>query len=114
MPLPNTQASPLDAPPPLPPAAPPAKSPTYQGMVGPQGAQPPTPGGSQLTEQALRMGMEIDMALKLLAQAVPQLGPWVIKTTSELRQQLGQAVSAGLSTSPQPTGATMPDGSANL
>jgi len=62
------------------------------------------------------MGLEIDQALKTLAQAAPGLGPWVEKVVGELRQQLGNAVNnGGLATTAAPGGApSMPDGSQNL
>jgi hypothetical protein len=62
------------------------------------------------------MATEIDQALKLLAQSVPTLAPWVEKTVMELRQQMGQALqNGGVSTNPSPAGTPrMPDGSQNL
>jgi len=72
----------------------------------------PTPGGMQINASAIRMAMEIDHAMKLLAQAVPSLGPWVAKTTMELKAQLGQVLNAP----PMMSGpdASFPDGSSRL
>jgi hypothetical protein len=62
------------------------------------------------------MALELDQSLKLLAQAVPSIGPWVEKTVMELRQQIGNALNSGqVPTNPSPQGArSMPDGSQNL
>lgn len=82
-----------------PPAAP--KGPTFAGMA-PQGAGPQqqqtgmSPGMSQISSAAVRMAMEIDQALKVLAQQIPALLPWVERTTVELRTQLGQALNSGM------------------
>lgn len=62
-----------------------------------------TPGMTQISESAVRMGTEIDQALKLLAQAMPQLAPWVEKTVMELRYQIGTALNSGaVPTNPAP------------
>jgi hypothetical protein len=76
------------------------------GMGGQQGGQQPgqTAGMSQISESAVRMGAEIDQALKLLAQAIPQLSPWVEKTVMELRTQIGMALQGGAPTNPAPDG----------
>lgn len=103
-----------------PPAAP--KGPTFAGMAGgPQGQPQPTgmsPGQSQISSAAVRMAMEIDQALKVLAQQIPALLPWVERTTIELRTQLGQALNAGVGpTSAMSSGmdpAAFPDGGGNL
>lgn len=102
--------------PPLPPQA----GGSYPGLT-PQGAPPMggVPGAvdqsTQVGGAAMRMGMEIDKALKLLAQAVPQLAPWVNKTTIELRQQLAQVLSAGIVPALAPgDNSKMPDGGGNL
>lgn len=62
--------------------------------------------------------MEIDQALKVLAQQIPSLLPWAEKTTLELRAQLGQALNAGaMPTSPVPAGRdaqAFPDGGGRL
>lgn len=94
-------------------------TPSFKNLAGnnPQGAQQPqTPGAGQVGGAAVRMALEIDQALKTLAQSVPALGPWVEKTVGELRQQVGQALNAGqVGTSSAPAGApAMPDGSQNL
>jgi len=104
--------APLDGPPPLPPNAPPAQQqgPTYKSL-----APAPSPGGQQISEKAIQVAYEIDMAIKLLAQMVPQLGPWAMTVLPELHQQLGQALAAGAPASPEPQGnAAMPDGGGNL
>lgn len=75
------------------------------GMGGQPGGAPPgqTAGMSQISESAVRMGAEIDQALKLLAQAIPQLAPWVEKTVMEMRFQIGTALQSGaVPTSPAP------------
>jgi hypothetical protein len=86
------------------------------GMGGQQGAPNQSAGMSQISESAVRMGSEIDQALKLLAQAIPQLAPWVEKTTMELRYQIGTALqSGGVPTDPTPADSqSMPDGSGRL
>lgn len=131
MPLPDRSANlpkgnPLDGPPPLPPKAPPAaaQNATYQKLVPPAGAPaagappgmaPSTPGGSQISEKIMQIGYEIEMALKTLAQQVPQLGPWVMQVVPELRTQLGQALTSGMATNPTPVdNQQMPDGSGRL
>ncbi len=84
-----------------------------QGM----GMQPGQSAGmSQISESAVRMGSEIDQALKLLAQAIPQLAPWVEKTVFELRYQIGTALqSGGVPTNPEPAGnEAFPDGTGRL
>ena len=96
--------------PPLPPqmagaAAPQGQPPSMMQLAGMQGApqQPQTAGMSQISESAVRMGAEIDQALKLLAQAIPNLAPWVEKTVMELRFQIGTALQSGaVPTSPTP------------
>jgi len=89
-----------------------ATGPTFAGLAG----QPAvSPGGSQIGNAALRMGMEIDQALKLLAQTLPMLGPWVMETVQELHEQLGLALSAGPVTSPEPMdNERFPTGGGNL
>ena len=89
------------------------QGPPYPGQPG---QQDPTAGGNQIGGAAVRMALEIDQSLKLLAQAVPTLGPWVEKTVMELRQQVGTALNSGqVPTNPQPSGTpSMPDGSQNL
>jgi hypothetical protein len=70
---------------------------------------------NQINEKAIQVAYEIDMALKLLAQMVPQLGPWVMTVLPELHMQLGQALAVGAPTSPEPQdNAVMPDGGGNL
>lgn len=112
--------------PPLPPSAMPSgggagSSPTFAGLAGqqPQGPQAQaaaaTPGATQTSGALVRLAMEIDQALKLLAQAAPQLAPWVDQTTQQLRSQVGIAISQGASTNAQPSGVgNFPGGGANL
>ena len=86
--------------PPLPPqmagaAAPQmGQQPNLMQMAG-MGGPDQTAGMSQISESAVRMGAEIDQALKLLAQAIPALAPWVERTTMELRYQIGSALQSG-------------------
>lgn len=106
----------LTQPPPQPPnLGTPVQPPTFTGLAGPQ---PSTGAGeNQIGGAAVRMGMEIDQALKLLAQAIPQLAPWVEKTVLELRQQIGNALNQGaVPTSPAPgqDNAQFPGGRGNL
>lgn len=91
------------------------KSLSPNAQQGPSQAPQPTPGGAQVGGAAVNLATQIDQALKLLAQAVPSVAPWVEQTVMQLRQQIGQALqSGGAATSPQPAGAQMPDGSQNL
>lgn len=115
---------PLQTAPPLPPqmagaAAPQPQPPSMMQLAGMQGApqgQPNTAGMSQISESAVRMGAEIDQALKLLAQAIPQLAPWVEKTVMELRFQIGTALQSGaVPTNPTPNdNEQFPDGGGRL
>lgn len=110
--------------PPLPPgmagnAAPQPQQPsmmTLAGMGGQQAGMDSTAGMSQISGTAVRMGAEIDQALKLLAQAIPQLAPWVEKTALELRYQIGTALNAGaVPTNPVPQdNERFPDGGGRL
>lgn len=112
--------------PPLPSTASPAggapgSSPTFAGLAGQQqqgpqaNAMAATPGASQTSGALVRLAMEIDQALKLLAQAAPQLAPWVDQTTQQLRSQVGVAISQGGSTNAQPNGVgNFPGGGSNL
>lgn len=107
--------------PPMPPGAP-ASAPQQtapsmmqlSGMQGAPGGGAPgqTAGMSQISESAVRMSSEIDQALKLLAQAIPQLAPWVEKTVMELKYQVGTALQSGnVPTDPSSSDNTqMPDG----
>jgi hypothetical protein len=95
-------------------------NPTFAGLApggdpAAVGSAPPTPGAMQIGAGAMKMALEIDQALKLLAQAVPQMGPWVEQTVMTLRQQVGNAMQQGIATSPVPSGAPMmPDGGNRL
>lgn len=109
----------LDAAPPLPPTGGGPGSPTYASMMPVQPEQPDVGAGAGLGQTgnaAMRMAMEIDASIKLLAQLVPQLGPWAEQTTTQLRTQLGQALQAGnVPTSAEPRdNAGFPTGEGNL
>jgi hypothetical protein len=71
---------------------------------------------SQISEAAIRIASEIDQALKLLAQAMPQLAPWVERTVMEMRYQVGTALQSGaVPTSPVPRdNERFPDGGGRL
>lgn len=113
---------PTSAAPPLPPgmggaAAAAPQQPDMMMLAGMQGNQVQQQGGmSQISESAVRMGAEIDQALKLLAQAIPNLAPWVEKTVLELRFQLGNALQSGaVPTNPAPSdNQSFPDGGGRL
>jgi hypothetical protein len=81
--------------PPLPPAFPAGGA----GQGSPPGMMPPggtaSPGQSQVGGSVIKLAMEIDQALKTLAQAVPSLAPFVEQTLMQLRQQIGQALQSG-------------------
>lgn len=105
----------LDGPPPAPPMGGGPGAPSYPGLVGPTDPSGGA-GVAQIGGAAVRMAMEIDQAIKLLAQAVPVLAPWAARVTTELRIQLGQALaSGGVPTSPEPSdNSAFPDGSGRL
>lgn len=77
-----------------------------------------SPGMSQISSAAVRMAMEIDQAIKVLAQQVPTLLPWAARATVELRTLLSQAMNSGaIPTSAMPASgdpAAFPDGSGRL
>ena len=76
-----------------------------------------SPGMSQMGGAAIRLSMEIDQALKLLAQTVPQLAPWVEQTVLGLRMQLATVLQGGMSASPEPVQReqmSFPDGGGRL
>lgn len=114
----------MSGPPPLPPgmsgaaSQAPTQPPSMMQLAGMSGDQTPmmTSGQSQVSEAIIRMGAEIDQALKLLAQALPPIAPWVEKTVMELRTMLGQALQAGAQpTNPEPVdNERFPDGGARL
>lgn len=114
----------MPAAPPLPPsmggAAAPQQTPNFMQLAG-MGAgaamqSQPTAGMSQISDSAVRMGAEIDQALKMLAQAIPTLAPWVEKTCLELRYQIGTSLQSGnVPTDPtSQDNARFPDGGARL
>jgi hypothetical protein len=62
-----------------------------------------TPGQSQIGGSVLKLAMEIDQALKLLAQAVPTMASFVESTVSALHAQIAQSLQSGaVSASPAP------------
>lgn len=122
MPFPQSNGQ---GPAPLPPqmagaAAPQPQTPSMMSLAGMQSGQQMgnamTPGMSQVSESAVRMSAEIDQALKLLAQAIPQLAPWVEQTTNDLRYQVGMALQGGqVPTDPSAQdNARFPDGAARM
>ena len=112
----------LDSPPSSPAPGQMAGGPSYPAMMRgpsqpqPQGPQPPSPGGNQLGGAAARLGMEIDQSLKLLAQALPMLLPWVDRVTAELRTNIGMAIAQGANPNPAPAAdnAAFPTGAGRL
>lgn len=69
-------------------------------------------GANQTNDAATRIAMEIDQALRLLAQAMPGMAPWVAQITVELKQQLAKGLTAQ---APLLQGEqAFPDGSARL
>jgi hypothetical protein len=115
--VPDLSAPPVPMPNNFSPAPGTQPKPSMAGLAG-KGTQSPSisPGANQIGGAAVRMALEIDQALKLLAQAVPTLGPWVEKTAQELRAQIGAALNAGaVPVSPQPQdNARFPGGGGNL
>ena len=85
--------------PPLPPMGGGEGAPTYSSMLPSEQPQPDMTGAgmgqNQMGNAAMRLAMELDAYMKLLAQMVPQLGPWAEQATSQLRAQLGQALMGG-------------------
>lgn len=101
------------------PAMPPPGLMQLAGMGGPPGmggGPQQTAGMSQMSDSVVRMGAEIDQALKLLAQALPNVAPWVEKTVMELRFQIGTALQSGaVPTNPTPSdNQQFPDGGGRL
>lgn len=75
----------------------------------------PTGGAMQMSSVAIKMGMEVDMMLKQLAQIVPLMGPWVMQVGEQLKVQLAQSLQgAGPPTTPATGAAQFPDGSGRL
>lgn len=89
----------LSLPPPLPPSGGGEGSPSYSSMIPPQEEQQPEMGGgaglSQTGNAAIRVAMELDASMKVLAQMVPQLASWAEQATSQLRSQLGAILNNG-------------------
>lgn len=110
-PLPPGMAGSTGAPAPQPPSMM-----QLAGMGNSAGTPATSPGMSQISESVVRMSAEIDQALKLLAQALPQLAPWVEQVTMQLKTQIGTALQSGsVPTSPVPQdNDRFPDGGARL
>jgi hypothetical protein len=72
------------------------------------------PGG--VASVAVRMGMQIDMQLKQLAQIMPLMGPWVQQVGEQLKVQLAQALQGGAGAPVMPAQGMQqfPDGSGRL
>lgn len=110
--------------PPVPPGvmggqAPPGpQMPSMMQLAGMNQGAPPqqTQGMTQMSESVVRMGAEIDQALKLLAQALPTVAPWVEQTVMALRYQIGTALQSGaVPTNPTPQdNERFPDGGGRL
>lgn len=86
------------------------------GMGGGMGAPAPTPGMGQMATIGIRVGMEIDMNLKQLAQIAPAMAPWIMRISEELKLQLAQAMSGGGGIPSTPAGGSSqwPDGTGRL
>lgn len=85
------------------------------GIGGAQGASLITPGMGQMATLGIRLGMEIDMNLKQLAQIAPVMTPWILRISEELKLQLAQAMSSGGVPSTPAGGSSMwPDGTGRL
>ncbi len=75
----------------------------------------PTPGMGQMATLGIRIGMEIDMNLKQLAQVAPVMAPWIMRISEELKLQLAQAMSGGgIPSTPASGSAQWPDGTGRL
>ena len=88
--------------PPVPPAfpAPQPEGPSQSQMAG---MATSTPGQSQISGSVMKLAMEIDQALKLLAQAVPTMAGFVEQTVAALHAQIAQSLQSGaVSASPAP------------
>lgn len=108
----------MDSLPALPPTGGGPSGPSYGTMMGPQEA-PDTGAGAGLSQTggaAMRLAMELDASMKLLAQMVPALAPWAENATMELRMQMGKALTqGGVPTGPEPpANDSFPDGRGRL
>lgn len=100
--------------PPMPPIAAIPSSPNYAALAGPsQSPDGQTAGAAQIGTGLVKMGMEIDQALKTLAKMAPDTTEWVLKVTQELQQQVGMALQKGQS-GPGAQDASFPDGSSRV
>jgi len=87
-----------------------AGSPSYDSMLPPAEEEQEigaSAGMNQTGQAAMRIAMELDMSMKVLAQMVPALAPWAEQATSQLRAQLSSAINSG----GMPTGAEPPENS---
>ncbi len=79
------------------------------GQAGPMGAM------GQLQSVAIKMGMEIDMQLKQLAQMMPLMQAWAERVGEELKVQLAQSLQQGAAPTVPATGMSQfPDGTGRL
>ena len=108
--------------PPMPPIAAMPASPSYAALAGPMGPAPTAPGvpsegqtagAAQIGTGLVKLGMEIDQAMKLLGKMAPSTMEWVLKATQELQQQIGLALQQQTSPLGSPS-ATFPDGSSRI
>lgn len=102
--------------PPMPQPSPMAAAPSYASLAGaPQGAPADggaTLGGNQMGNTLIKMGMEVDQALKMLAKIAPGMAEWVLRTTQELQQQIGASLQGQLTQLTD--NAPFPDGSSRM
>ncbi len=71
-------------------------------------------GMNQVGQSAVQVAMEIDQACKLLAKLVPTMAPMIGQFVSDLRLNLGQALSAGNTAQMAGPDSSFPDGSSRL
>ena len=71
-------------------------------------------GMNQVGQSAVQVAMEVDQAAKLLAKLVPQLAPMLGQFVSDLRLNLGAALSAGATGTVAGPDSAFPDGSPRL
>lgn len=98
----------------MPPAGGVPSAPTpIPGLGALAGAPPSGAGDGQLSTQLIKMGFEVDQALKLMAKVAPQMAPWVLQTVNALQQQIQTAIGSGLASLASPD-ASFPDGSSRV
>jgi hypothetical protein len=78
------------------------------GPMAPEGA-----GDGQVGSQLIKMGFEVDQALKLMAKVAPVMAPFVMQTVTALQTQIQTALASGLSQLGSPD-ANFPDGSSRM